>query len=419
MPTAGWNFVGTRLGTTGVGASQGVFYDTGMDIGAFAAYPMCVAFQMYGDMSAGGAPCTTVTLQWSSTTGTLTPIPGSPSFSFPASNLGFGEWECNSYPTIGHAAVYWDEGGNDVGGLVGSAPPTGVPAPISGAATLFFMASGGAIGQTFNWNCEDLLYGYYYYTPSPNIEVQENLYGCNGVFDHSAARGDVLKSLIGSMAGTVIPPGDLWHVFAGAYNPPTTILTDADLRDSIKGDFRVSRRDICNGVKGTFIPSYLPTNQTQAQPSAWRWTDFPPYQGNGLLGHPNYIAEDGGAIIWKEARFGFTTSIWMVQRLAKIVLQLLRFQISLHLPCKLTAFPVQAGDTITFIHARWAALANPPPTTFFVTQSTLVIENSEGVPTLAVDLVLRETDPSIYTFTAPSSPTNQGEYSSYGSLGTM
>jgi hypothetical protein len=339
-----------------------------------------------------------INFQWSSTTGTLTPVPGCPSFLVP------------------YSAQYWDETG------VGHPGFLFTPPAVTGAKALFAQMPVGGPGPGGIWAPTTVYLPfslYYWLVPPPSGSVNENLYDCNGVFDYSAARGDVLKSLIGSMAGTVIPPGDLWHVFAGAYNPPTAVLTDADLRDSIKGDFRVSRRDLCNGVKGTFIPAFLPTNKTQAQPSAWRWTDFPPYQGNGLLGHPNYIAEDGGAIIWKEARFGFTTSIWMVQRLAKIVLQLLRFQISLHLACKLTAFPVQAGDTITFIHARWAALANPPPTTFFVTQATLIVENTGGVPTLGVDLVLRQHDPSIYQFTAPSSPTNQGEYSAYGTLGTM
>jgi hypothetical protein len=262
---------------------------------------------------------------------------------------------------------------------------------------------------------------------SNNLPVSENLYSCNGVFDYGAARGDVLKGLVASCAGWLIPPGDMWHLFAGAYGPPTTNLTDADLRGPLKGDFRISRRDICNGVKGTFMPSFLPTDSTQQQPMAWRWTDFPPYQGNGMDGTPNYIAEDGGQIIWKEVRFGFCTSIWQAQRLAKIVLQLLRFQVSLHLACKLTAFQVQAGDTITFTHARWAALADPPPTVFFVTQATLVIESQGGVPCLGVDLVLRETDPSIYEFAAPTlyqAPgaawvVGDGEYSQYGSLGVL
>jgi hypothetical protein len=249
--------------------------------------------------------------------------------------------------------------------------------------------------------------------------VSENLYSCDGMFDESQPRGDVLKGLVGSMAGWIVPPGDEWRIYAGAYYPPTQTITDDDLRDSIQGDFRISRRDTCNGVKGSFMPSYLPTNTTEAQPAAWHATDFPPYQGNGLQGHPNYIAEDGGQIIWKDITLAYTTSLWMAQRLAKIVLQTLRFQVSLRLACKLTAFQIQGADSITFIHQRWASLASPPPTVFFVTQPTLVFENENGAPTLGVDLLLRENDPSIYEFTAPSSPSDQGEYSQYGTLGVI
>lgn len=251
--------------------------------------------------------------------------------------------------------------------------------------------------------------------------VSENRYACNGIFDQAQARGDVLKGLVTSMAGTIVPPGDQWHLFAGAYSPPVITLSDDDLRDSLKGDFRISRRDIANGIKGTFFPQFLPTNQTQQIPGTWRWTDFPPYQGNGLNGTPNYLAEDGGQVIWKEVRLAFTTSIWMAQRLAKIILQALRFQVTLYVSCKLTAFPVQAGDTITFIHKRWASLTPAPPTTFFVLQSTIVLENKDGSPALGVDLVLRETDPSVYAFTAPTAalPAQQGEYSQYGTLGVI
>lgn len=251
--------------------------------------------------------------------------------------------------------------------------------------------------------------------------VSENRYDCNGIFDQSQARGDVLKAMITSLAGTIVPPGDLWHLFAGAYSSPVLTLTDDDLRDSLKGDFRISRRDIANGVKGTFFPQFLPTNQTQQIPGTWRWTDFPPYQGNGLNGTPNYVAEDGGQVIWKEVRFAFTTSIWMAQRLGKIILQALRFQVTLYAACKLTAFPVQAGDTITFVHKRWAGLTPPAPTTFFVLQSTIVLDNSDGSPVLGVDLVLRETDPVVFAFAAPTAPlpAQQGEYSQYGTLGVI
>ena len=264
--------------------------------------------------------------------------------------------------------------------------------------------------------CEEQLTVYW---GANNGIVQENRYSCDGLFDQSQARGDILKALCASMAGCVVPPGDQWHVQAGAYQPPTYAITDADLRGPIKGDFRISKRDICNGVRGKFLPSFLPTNTTENQPAAWHWTDFPPYQANGLNHTPDWLAEDGGQSIWKDVTFTFTASIWAAQRLAKIIVQTLRHQVTLHLPCKLTPFQVRAGDTVTFVHTRWAGLAEPPPTTFFVSQATPIIEIEDGSPVLGVDLVLRETSEDVYDFTAPLSAADQGEYSWYGSLGTI
>jgi len=251
--------------------------------------------------------------------------------------------------------------------------------------------------------------------------VEEKLYACDGMFDHSQTRGSVLKSLCDSMAGFAVPPGDLWRIYAGSSYAPNFTLTDADLRDSIKGDFRLSRRDICNGIKGTFFPSNVPiaANSPLAHlpPAAWEQTDFPPYQGNGLNKHPDYITEDGGQIIWKDIQLPFTVSLYMAQRLAKITLQKLRRQVTLNLACKMTAYQVQAGDIIIFIHQRWAALNPAPPTWFFVQQVTLVLDTSKEKPALGVDLVLREIDNFVYSFLAPTGPSDQGEYSPYGTTG--
>jgi len=256
-----------------------------------------------------------------------------------------------------------------------------------------------------------------------NTLVYENLYSCNGMFDHSSTRGNVLQALCGSMAGWVIPPGDQWHVFAGAYITPTVSLTDNDLRGPIKGDFRLSKRDVANGVKGTYNPSFLPTNPGAIQsltqiPGTWQSQSFPSYQANGMAGKPNYLnTEDSGQVIWQDANFEFTTSVWMAQRLAKITLMRLRFQETLTLPFKLTAFQLEAGDTFFFTHARWGING----AVYEAAQCSLVMETSgkDSSPVVGVDIVARQVDPSIYSFTAPSSSTNYGEYSPYGVTGVM
>jgi hypothetical protein len=254
-----------------------------------------------------------------------------------------------------------------------------------------------------------------------NSVVYENLYACDGMFDQSSTRGNVLTALCGSMAGWVIPPGDLWHVFAGSYVTPTIGLGDGDMRAPIKGDFRLSRRDVANSIKGTYVPGYLPPNPTaaanlQQAPPSWQTSSFPAYQANGLAGKPNYILEDGGQILWQDLQLDFTKSLWMAQRLAKIALMRLRFQQTLTLPCKLTALTLEAGDTFSFTHSRWGILAQ----SFLAEQCSVVLDNSnKDAPAIAIDLVARQTYASVYTFTPPSSSTNFGEYSPWGITGVM
>jgi hypothetical protein len=257
-------------------------------------------------------------------------------------------------------------------------------------------------------------------------QVYENLYNCDGMFDQSSNRGDVLSSLCASMAGYPVPPGDLWRIFAGSYQTPTVALTDADMRDGIKGDFRLSRREVANGVKGNYIPGYLPSNppaglSLNQVPPIWTSQNFPSIQANGLAGKPDYLnSEDGGQVIWQDIQLDFVTSVWQAQRLAMITLLRLRFQQTLTLQCKLTAFQLEAGDTFSFTHLRWGLLAQ----IFEVTQWGMVLDTKGGspdakdaAPALGVDLVARQTDPSIYEFVAPSSPSDFGWYSTFGITG--
>jgi hypothetical protein len=254
-----------------------------------------------------------------------------------------------------------------------------------------------------------------------STSVYENLYNCDGMFDHSSERGKVLGQLAASMAGYVIPPGDLWHVQAGGYVTPTLAITDADFRETIKGDFRLSRRDAANSIRGTYIPRYLPSNAPAALslnqvPPVWTATNYPPWQSAA------YISEDGGQVIWQDVNFDFVTSLWQAQRLAKIELMRKRFQQTFTLPCTLAAFQLEAGDTFYLTHSRWGIVSQVCE----VVQASLVAAKSAGsgsgqedAPAIAVDLIVRQTDPSVYEFTAPTSSSNYGDYSPYGVTGVL
>jgi hypothetical protein len=65
---------------------------------------------------------------------------------------------------------------------------------------------------------------------------------------------------------------------------------------------------------------------------------------------------------------------------------------------------------------EWGILAQ----SFLAEQCSLVLDNSnKDAPAIAIDLVARQTDASVYTFTPPSSSTNFGEYSPWGITGVM
>jgi hypothetical protein len=259
-----------------------------------------------------------------------------------------------------------------------------------------------------------------------NTVVFENLYSCNGMFDHSSTRGDVLASLCGSMAGWTVSPGDLWRIFAGAYYAPLVTLGDTDMRGPIKGDFRLSARDVLNTVASTFVPAFLPTNPGGATsltqvPGTWQAQSAPEYQANGMAGKPNYLnVEDGGQILRTKLQLDFTTSLWTAQRLEKIAMMRTRFQQTLTLPCKIAALQLEAGDTFGFTHLRWGILDQ----VFEATQVSVTFDSGgsgekDDAPVVGVDIVARQVDPSIYEFTGPLSASDYGEYSPYGITGVM
>jgi hypothetical protein len=107
----------------------------------------------------------------------------------------------------------------------------------------------------------------------------------------------------------------------------------------------------------------------------------------------------------------------MAQRIASIVLEQLRRQVTVSLPAKVSALQLGAGQTVNFSHARWASITPPLPTVFQIAHTSLRTDKSNDVPTIGVDLVLRQTDASVYEFEAPSATSQYGDYSPYGVTG--
>lgn len=204
----------------------------------------------------------------------------------------------------------------------------------------------------------------------------ENRYTLNGAFDASQSPREILPRLLTALAGHARFIGGLWKIEPAAYRTPTITLTEDDLRGAIRVIPRLSRRDLCNGVKGLHVS---PQHDYQT-------TDFPP------VTNATYLAEDQGERIWRELDLPYTKSAATAQRIAKIELEKTRQQITVEWAGKLGCYRLQPGDTVMLTLSRygWSAKA------FEVLASTLVFEESDGGVALGCDLVLRETASAVY-----------------------
>lgn len=200
----------------------------------------------------------------------------------------------------------------------------------------------------------------------------EKRYTMNGSFDTSVSPETVINNMLSSMAGKLVYTNGKWKILAGAYSSPTLTFDEDDLRSGIKIQSLVSRRELFNGVKGTF-PSV---------DDNYIISDFPPVVSN------TYIAQDNDEEILKNIDLPFTTSPATAQRIAKIELLKARQQISLVLPLKLIGLKANVGDVVNVTNTRMGWSAKP----FEVISATTVFDND----TIGVDLELRETASSIY-----------------------
>lgn len=207
----------------------------------------------------------------------------------------------------------------------------------------------------------------------------EKRYTMNGVVDTAKSPAEILNDMLTSCGGTIYYSNGKWHIKVGAYVTPTVTLDENDLRGPIKIQTRNSGQDQFNAVKGIFVS---PENN-------WQPTDYPE------LTSEQFEFEDGGDRKYIDLTLPFTTSVSTAQRLAKQVLYRNREQLSLTMPCKLTAFQFEVGDTVQITNSRLGFNAKP----FEVVSWSFSPEpqGDDGI-TLGVDLVLKETNSDVYAW---------------------
>ena len=204
--------------------------------------------------------------------------------------------------------------------------------------------------------------------------VYEKRYTINGVVDTGKQPREILNDMLTACSGTIYYSNGKWHLKVGSYITPTTTLTNDDLRGSIKIQTRNSGQDQFNAVKGIFVS---PDNN-------WQPTDYPQVTSS------TFETEDGGDRKYLDLTLPYTTSVSTAQRLAKQVLYRNREQIVVTLPCKLTAFQYEVGDTVQVTNERFGWTNK----VFEVVSWNFAFEGEE----LGVDLVLKETSSNIYAW---------------------
>jgi len=210
----------------------------------------------------------------------------------------------------------------------------------------------------------------------------ENRYEAHGVIDTENQPKQIIEEILSSMAGSLYYSGGKWYVKAGAYSAPSVTLTEDDLMGAITINTKPSRRDNFNAVKGVFLP---------AEDGNFQPTDYTPVTSS------TFETEDNGEQVFTNLDLPFTQSSSMAQRIAKINLFKARQQLVMTLPCKLTAFKHNVGDTIMVTLDRFGFSSKVFEITNWQFASSV---SDDGSATLGVDLTVRELASSVYDWSA-------------------
>jgi hypothetical protein len=197
--------------------------------------------------------------------------------------------------------------------------------------------------------------------------VYERRYTANGVLSLAEGKIAITRKLAAAMAGALVVSGGRFFIHAGAPALPAATLTSDDLRGDVTIQGARPRRDLFNGVRAVYV-----------EPAAnWQPTDAPPLLAS------NYVAQDGGEMIYRDLEFPLTTSVSTVQRLMKVELERNRRQRTVSFPANLSALRLRPWEAAT------VALDRLAPFPARVTAWSLAAEGG-------IDLTLEEEDAAVW-----------------------
>lgn len=203
----------------------------------------------------------------------------------------------------------------------------------------------------------------------------EKRYTLNAKFEANQSHEEILQQMRQSMAGNIIYSNGKWKILAGIYRTPVATLNKEDIQSPIEISTMVGNSEIFNGVKGTFIDAN----------NGYEVTEFPTVKNS------SYATIDGQER-FEDIILNCTTSQSMAQRIAKIILEDIRRQITLQADFKLNpALKLDAGDNILFNFSDYG-WSNK---VFEVIDYEPILDPNAG---LLVSLSLKEIDSNIWNW---------------------
>lgn len=205
----------------------------------------------------------------------------------------------------------------------------------------------------------------------------ENRYETNGTISTSETPSAAIAKLLSAMAGLTAYSSGKMVIYAGTYQVPTITLSEKHFVGPISVTTRTSARDRVNTVKGVYI----------SEENQWQPSDFP------VITSATYVTQDNSIKYTRDVSLPMTVSPSCAQRLAVIELRRARQEIGLNARFRLEATQIRAGETVMISNAKlgWTNKVFEVMEWKFVTDGT--------PPILAVDMMLREIDSTVYSWT--------------------
>ena len=206
-----------------------------------------------------------------------------------------------------------------------------------------------------------------------NTTASTTRYTTNGAFTTAIQPGEFLTNILTSMSGSLWYAQGKWRMNAGAFTASALALDEDDLRSGITVSTRHSRRDNFNEIKGTF----------KGDESNYQVTDFPPVTNSA------FVTADNGQVTTADVELPFTDNSIEARRIARIMLESNRQQLTIRASFGMRALALQVGDTVAISNTRfgWSGKL------FQIAEWKFSLGDQLG---FGVEMTLKETAASVY-----------------------